>query len=98
MRQEVLRVTKNGNKPTLRIYVGKHCWSCAEAERLAEDVRRKFVVLTVELIDLDAEGSVNYDDVFSTPTYVLNGRTISLGNPTREELFAKVCLELIPSS
>lgn len=77
-------------KSTLRIYIGKHCWSCGEAVRLAEDVRRNFAELNVELIDLEAEGSVNLDDVFTTPTYVFNGRTISLGNPTAEELFAKV--------
>lgn len=87
-------VTNNGKKPTLRIYIGKHCWSCEEAVRLAEDVRRKFVDLDVELIDLEAEGSVNHDDVFSTPTYVFDGRTISLGNPTREELFSRLSAPL----
>jgi hypothetical protein len=88
-------VKEKVNKPTLRIYVGKHCWSCEEAIQLAEQVSRKFVKLNVELIDLDAEGSVNHDDVFSTPTYVLNERTISLGNPSLEELFAKVSAALI---
>ena len=89
-------MNQNGNKATLRIYIGKHCWSCAEAVRLAEDVRKTFVELNVELIDLEDEGSVNYDDVFSTPTYVFNGRTISLGNPTPEELFEKVSASLTP--
>ncbi len=83
-------MTKNGNKPTLRIYIGQHCWSCEEAVRLADEVRTQFTGLNVELIDLDAEGSVNVDDVFSTPTYVFNGRTISLGNPTRDELFLQL--------
>ena len=83
-------MTENGNKPTLRIYIGKHCWSCEEAVRLADEVRTQFTGLNVELIDLDAEGSVNVDDVFSTPTYVFNGRTISLGNPTRDELFLQL--------
>ena len=87
-------MTKNGNKPTLRIYIAKHCWSCEEALRLADDVRKRFVQLNVELIDLEDDGSVNYDDVFSTPTYVFNGRTISLGNPRPEELFAKVSASL----
>ncbi|MEP6637185.1 MAG: hypothetical protein ABJB97_10715 [Acidobacteriota bacterium] len=50
----------------------------------------RFAGLSVELIDLDAEGSVNVDDVFSTPTYVFNGRTISLGNPKRDKLFAQL--------
>lgn len=88
-------MTDNGSKPTLRIYIGKHCWSCEEAVRLAEEVSSKFVRLNVEVIDLDAEGSVNADDVFSIPTYVFNGRTISLGNPSPDELFAKVSASLI---
>ena len=83
-------MTENGEKPTLRIYVGQHCWSCDEALRLAQEVQRKFAALHVDVIDLDAEGSVNADDVFSTPTYVFNGRTISLGNPSPENLFAIV--------
>ena len=87
-------MTKNGNRPTLRIYIGKHCWLCEEAVRLAENVQERFVELNVELIDLDDESSVNYDDVFATPTYVFNGRTISLGNPSPEELFAKVSASL----
>jgi hypothetical protein len=63
--------------------------------RLAEEVGRKFADVKVELIDLDAKDSVNHDDVFSTPTYVFNGRTISLGNPSPEELFAKVSASLV---
>jgi thioredoxin family protein len=86
----VKKVNRNGNKPTLRIYVGKHCWSCDEALRLAKGLRKKFAGLNIEIINLDSEDSVNHDDVFSTPTYVLNGRTISLGNPTCEELVASV--------
>lgn len=83
-------MSENRNRPILRIYVGKHCWSCDEAVRLSDEVRNSFTKLVVEVIDLEAEGSVNHDDVFSTPTYVFNGRTISLGNPSSEELFAKL--------
>ena len=83
-------MSENENRPVLRIYVGKHCWSCEEALRLAAEMRSSFTKLVVEVIDLETDGSINHDDVFSTPTYVLNGRTISLGNPSSEELFAKL--------
>jgi hypothetical protein len=83
-------VTENGNQNTLRIYVGKHCWSCDETVRLADEVRGTLNWLSVELIDLDAKDSMNYDNVFSTPTCVFNGRTIALGNPSLKELLAKV--------
>lgn len=87
-------MTENGNKPILRIYIGRHCGSCEEAVRLADEVQLKFKGIKVEVIDLDIEGSVNYDDVFATPTYVFNGRTISLGNPAPEKLFAIVSASL----
>lgn len=87
-------MSENENKPILRIYVGKHCWSCEEALRLAAEVQKRFSSLFVEVVDLDNVESVNHDDVFSIPSYVFNGRTISLGNPTSEELFAKVSASL----
>src|SRR5919197_2211945 len=83
------RMRSNGHS-TLRIYVAQHCASCAEALRLAEEIRRNLGGINLELIDLDAEGSLNIDDVFSVPTYVLDGRTVSLGNPNPEELFSRL--------
>ena len=76
--------------PTLRIYVAENCWACVEAKRLADEVAGRFAHLNLELIDLAAEDSRNVDDVFSVPTYVLDGRTFSLGNPTPDELFSHI--------
>ncbi len=53
--------------------------------------------MRLELIDLDQEGSQNLDNVFSVPTYLLNGRTFSLGNPTPDELFSRITAELSQS-
>ncbi|MCA1577120.1 MAG: cyclic nucleotide-binding domain-containing protein [Acidobacteria bacterium] len=77
------------------MYIGQHCWSCDEALRLAEEVKTRFGEMDIDVIDVDAEGSLNHDDVFSTPTYVFNGRTISLGNPSLEELLAKVSASMV---
>lgn len=79
-----------GRAATLRIYVSQHCWACQEALRLAREVERRFARLNLELIDVGSEGSRNIDDVFAVPTYVLNGRTLSLGNPTPGELFSQI--------
>lgn len=87
-------MSENKYKPTLRIYFGRHCWSCEEALRLGHEVTEQFTSVNVELIDLDAEGSVNADDVFSVPTYVLDGRVLSLGNPTPSHLFERLTLAL----
>ena len=80
----------SNDKTTLRIYISHHCPSCAEALRLAEEIRRRFVGVDLELIDLEAEDSRNIDDVFTVPTYVLNGSTVSRGNPAPEELFSRL--------
>ena len=90
LKTDVTSMEEGSRRPTLRIYVGQHCWSCEETVRLADEVRTQFAVVNVELIDLDVEGSVNLDDVFSVPTYVFNGRTIFLGNPNRDELFLRL--------
>lgn len=79
-----------GPAATLRIYVSQHCWACQEAMRLAREVEGRYAGLSLELIDLGAEGGRNVDDVFAVPTYVLNGRTLSLGNPTPGELFSHI--------
>ncbi len=81
--------------PTLRIYVARHCESCAEALRMAEEVRQKHMTVNVEVIDLDAEDGRNPDKVFSVPTYVLNGKIISLGNPSPAELDMRLSLSLV---
>jgi hypothetical protein len=40
------------------------------------------------VIDLEAENSQNLDEVFSVPTYILNGLIFSLGNPDQDQLFS----------
>ena len=80
---------------TLRIYVAQHCESCAEALHLAEEVGQKYEMVNVEVINLDVEGGLNLDDVFSVPTYVLDGKIISLGNPSPVELDQLLSLSLV---
>lgn len=80
----------NEKMPTLRIYIAQHCLTCAEALHLADEVRKRFARIRLELIDLDEEGSQNLDEVFSVPTYVLDGRTVSLGNPAPDQLFTRL--------
>ncbi len=54
---------KMEKKPlTLRIYVARHCESCAEAMRMAEEVRQKHAAVNVEVVDLDAEDGQNLDE------------------------------------
>lgn len=79
--------------PILHVYIADDCWSCQETRRIVADVTGQFPEIRVELRDMNQDWP---DDVFAVPTYVLNGRVISLGNPTREELRQKLTVARRP--
>ena len=66
----------------LEIYVAGNCFGCATAREMAACLRaRTRPDLDVRLIDLAAPGAVRPPAVFAVPTYLLDGRVLSLGNP-----------------
>lgn len=69
---------------TLEVYVKEECWSCAESRRIVAEVAHQFPGLGIKLIDIN--GSSRPQHIFAAPTYVLDGRIISLGNPYRDDL------------
>lgn len=73
-------------QPLLEIYVEPGCSNCAYAREMAAWVRGEFPEVRVSLIDLSDGQGLRPADVFAVPTYQLNGRTISLGNPSAETL------------
>jgi hypothetical protein len=74
----------------LQVYISDDCWSCEETERIVADVAPKFPGIQIEV--LNTGENVMPESVFAVPTYVLNWRVIFLGNPTRDELCAKLSL------
>ena len=72
----------------LDVYISEVCWSCDEARHIVADIKPLFSDIAMELRDIGDERRP--DHVFATPTYVLDGRTIFLGNPTREQLQQKL--------
>ncbi|MCP4360382.1 MAG: hypothetical protein GY796_20430 [Chloroflexi bacterium] len=72
----------------LQVYISDECWSCEVTVRIVADVAPQFP--SVEVALLNTTNTQLPDGVFATPTYVLNGRIIFLGNPTREELCNKL--------
>lgn len=69
---------------TLTVYISHECWSCEETERILDDVIPHFPDLLLNLVNTQQEPLP--EDVFAVPTYLLNGKVISLGNPTRQAL------------
>ncbi len=74
--------------PKLDVYITEECWACAEARQIVADLSPQFPEVKMELRDLADERKPS--TVFATPTYILDGRTIFLGNPTRDELRQKL--------
>lgn len=73
-------------RPVLKIYVDAYCFTCQETYRLAAAIAPRAPELTIDMVDIDQADAVIPPEVFATPTYLLNGRVISLGNPTLERL------------
>jgi hypothetical protein len=72
----------------LEIYVADECWACEETRRIVAEVEPLYPSVDIELRDLTDERKPS--SVFATHTYVLDGRTIFLGNPTQEQLEQKL--------
>lgn len=66
----------------LVIYVSPHCQVCAYAYEVADDIRRRFPDVNMRIVDLEKSAERIPERVFATPTYLLNGRVWSLGNPS----------------
>jgi len=64
------------------IYVAQHCGTCAYAYEVAAEIRHQFPHVQVRIIDLGNTTEAIPEAVFATPTYLLNGRVWSLGNPS----------------
>lgn len=73
---------------TLRVFISEDCWSCCESRRIIGEIAPQFPQITIELVDLSAQKRP--DEIFAVPTYVLDGKVISLGNPYLTELQKKL--------
>jgi len=75
----------------LDIYVAPDCFGCETARHLANTVRDLGLPnLEVRLLDLSAPNVIRPPAVFAVPTYILDGRVISLGNPEEDWLLDQV--------
>lgn len=68
------------------IYVAHHCNTCAYAYEVAAEIRRQFPTAQVRMVDMETTTEAIPEVVFATPTYLLNGRVWSLGNPSPDQM------------
>lgn len=70
----------------LEIFIEPECVNCDRAIQLASIVQRKLPQVQVDLIDITRPGVHPPQAVFAVPTYLINGKTHSLGNPDEQRL------------
>ncbi|HET8627135.1 MAG TPA: nitrate/nitrite transporter NrtS [Thermomicrobiales bacterium] len=78
-----------GRPARLTIVVAPECPACAEARAVAREMQGRFPALVVEVLDLD-DRRPTPPRVVATPTYLLDGQVIALGNPGREALARRI--------
>lgn len=71
----------------LDVYVSRGCANCEYARGLAAATAHAYPEIHVQVLELSQVADLP-EEVFATPSYLLNGRVISLGNPDKERLFA----------
>ncbi|MCH8337934.1 MAG: hypothetical protein IH858_03670 [Chloroflexi bacterium] len=74
----------------LDIYIDDCCETCEQARKIADQVRERMPQVEVNLIELNGETP---DSVFAVPTYLLDGVTLFLGNPSEAELFERLATQ-----
>jgi alkyl hydroperoxide reductase subunit AhpF len=74
----------------LNIYINQECPGCDQALRIANMIEERMPTVVVRIIDLNEPNTRRPESVFAVPTYVLNGKTVSLGNPDELELLSKL--------
>jgi hypothetical protein len=77
----------------VEIYVAEHCLLCEYAYEIAQGIRENFPGVDLRIVNLSQTTEPIPDAVFATPTYLLNGRLWSLGNPSREDIQARLSPE-----
>ena len=76
----------------LEIYVQDGCFGCQRSFELEERARGAFPEMQVEIVDICSTDGVYRNKVAATPTYILDGEIISLGNPSPAELEAMLAI------
>jgi thiol-disulfide isomerase/thioredoxin len=76
-------------KPILKIFITENCPGCDEALNVAAHMEQDYAdVIAVEVINITDAQNIIPEAVFATPTFMLNDRIVSLGNPSPKEIRA----------
>ena len=87
-REERNVIQEAEGKVELAIYIAPHCGNCDYALTVAAQIRQDYPDVSLRVVDVSIAEERVPEAVFATPTYLLNGRVWSLGNPSQEKIEA----------
>ena len=74
-------------KPSLKVFIVENCPGCDEARQIAARVEQDYAdLIKIEVINITDAQAIVPEAVFATPTFMLNDRVVSLGNPSPKEV------------
>ena len=76
------------------IFVAEGCYACGYSKEVAARIRDDFPGVQVRLLDIADPDTDLPDAVFATPTYLLNGKLWSLGNPSPRDVTERLTTAL----
>ncbi len=71
---------------TIEIFVANHCPTSQFAQEIANQITQHFPSICLRVTNVTDADAVVPEIVFATPTYLLNGRVWSLGNPSWQQV------------
>ena len=72
--------------PIVKIFIAEDCPNCGEAREVASHIEQNYPWLAVVIIDIAQERALVPDSVFATPTFMINNKIVSLGNPNLDDV------------
>ena len=73
----------------LEVFVTPGCWACNTALEIAHDLEARAIPgVSIQIVDLSLSNAEPPEHVMAVPTYCLDGKVISMGNPEETELVA----------
>jgi alkyl hydroperoxide reductase subunit AhpF len=74
----------------IEIYIDQSCPGCEQAMRIANQIHLHVPDVEVRILDLARPDIMKPVTVFAVPTYLMDGKVLSLGNPDIDELLALI--------
>jgi len=84
--KSLVSLNQQKNGVCVKIYVAEHCSVCDYTYEIAATIQRKFPEVDLEIVDMANPSEQIPENVFATPTYLLNGQVWSLGNPSHDQV------------